>query len=110
VNLPSDGLVLASAERADLLIDFSDLEPGRELMLLNTASAPFDGAAFPAARALEAANLEGLLPFPQVMCFRVIPGPAAARIIPTVLASDYMPPPLEELADAPRRAIALVER
>src|SRR5229473_6542773 len=110
VRLPSDGLVLASAERADLLVDFSDLEPGSELILLNTASAPFDGASFPASRALEAASLEGLLPFPQVMCFRVIAGPSASRSIPTVLATDYMPPPPEELADAPRRAIALVER
>jgi spore coat protein A len=37
-GLPPDGLVLASAERADLLVDFSDLEPGSELTLLNTAS------------------------------------------------------------------------
>ena len=110
VPLPLDGLVLASAERADLLVDFSDLEPGSELILLNTASAPFDGASFPAARALEAASLDGLLPFPQTMCFRVIPGPRASRSIPTVLATDYVPPPPEELADAPRRAIALVER
>src|SRR6266704_14683 len=110
VRLPSDGLVLASAERADLLVDFSDLDPGSELILLNTASAPFDGASFPAARALEAASLDGLLPFPQTMCFRVIPGPSASRSIPTVLATDYVPPPPEELADAPRRAIALVER
>jgi FtsP/CotA-like multicopper oxidase with cupredoxin domain len=110
VNLPSDGLVLASAERADLLVDFSDLEPGSELMLLNTASAPFDGAAFPAARALHAANLEGLLPFPQVMCFRVIPGSSATRSIPTMLATDVVPPRPEALANAPRRAIALVER
>ena len=44
------------------------------------------------------------------MCFRVILGPSAARSIPTVLATDYVPPPVEELADAPRRAIALVER
>src|SRR5438105_1356499 len=109
-RLPSDGLVLASAERADLLVDFSDLEPGSELILLNTASAPFDGASFPAARALEAASLDGLLPFPQTMCFRVIPGLGASRSIPTVLATDYVPPPAEELADAPRRAIALVER
>jgi spore coat protein A len=43
-RVPPDGLVLASAERADLLIDFSDLEPGTELTLLNTAVAPFDGS------------------------------------------------------------------
>src|SRR5467141_248977 len=110
VRLPSDGLVLASAERADLLVDFADLAPGSELTMLNTAAAPFDGSSFPAARALEAASLDGLLPFPQTMCFRVIPGPSASRSIPTVLATDYVPPPPEELADAPRRAIALVER
>jgi FtsP/CotA-like multicopper oxidase with cupredoxin domain len=44
VRVPPDGLVLASAERADLLVDFSDLAPGSELTLLNTAAAPFDGA------------------------------------------------------------------
>jgi len=31
VPLPADGLVLASAERADLLVDFADLAPGSEL-------------------------------------------------------------------------------
>ena len=41
--LPPQGLVLASAERADLLVDFSDLAPGVELTLWNTAAAPFDG-------------------------------------------------------------------
>src|SRR3954452_8944668 len=46
VAVPADGLTLASAERADLIVDLSDLEPGSELTLLNTASAPFDGAGF----------------------------------------------------------------
>ena len=31
VPVPADGLVLASAERADLFVDFSDLAPGTEL-------------------------------------------------------------------------------
>ena len=44
VSIPGQGLVLASAERADLLVDFSDLAPGTELTLWNTATAPFDGA------------------------------------------------------------------
>jgi spore coat protein A len=109
-RVPSGGLVLASAERADLLVDFSDLEPGSELTLLNTAAAPFDGAPFPAAQAENAANLEGLLPSPQVMRFRVVRGPAARRTIPRALATDYSPPTPEALAGAPRRAIALVER
>ena len=71
VPVPADGLVLASAERADLLVDFSDLAPGSELTLLNTAAAPFDGSSFPAADAENAADLEGLLPYPQVLRFRV---------------------------------------
>jgi spore coat protein A len=110
VSVPSDGLVLASAERADLLVDFSDLEPGSELTLLNTAAAPFDGSAFPAADAPDAADLDALLPYPQVMRFRVIQGPVARRAIPRELATDYQTPSSEALAGAPRRAIALVER
>src|SRR5882724_6368357 len=47
VPVPVDGLVLASAERADLLVNFSDLPPGSELTVLNTAAAPFDGSPFP---------------------------------------------------------------
>jgi FtsP/CotA-like multicopper oxidase with cupredoxin domain len=109
-GVPSDGLVLASAERADLLVDFSDLEPGRELTLLNTAAAPFDGTPFPAAQAESAANLDGLLPYPEVMRFRVVAGPATRRTIPRELATDYSPPGPEAIASAPRRTIVLVER
>src|SRR5439155_21355621 len=70
-RVPSDGLVLASAERADLLVDFSDLEPGSELTLLNTAAAPFDGTPFPAADARVGAVLDVLLPYPKDKRFRV---------------------------------------
>ena len=63
-NLPPQGLVLASAERADLLVDFSDLAPGVELTLWNTAAAPFDGTfADPAVAGAGAASLDGLLLF-----------------------------------------------
>jgi spore coat protein A len=91
-RVPPDGLVLASAEHADLLIDFSDLEPGSELTLLNTAAAPFDGSAFPAAEAERAADPGRMLPYPHVMRFRVIPGPGVRRTIPGELASHYHPP------------------
>ena len=109
-SVPLDGLVLASAERADLLIDFSDLTPGSELTLLNTASAPFDGTPFPAGDARDAANLDGLLPYPEVMRLRVTGGRATRRAIPPELATDYRPLEPSALAGAPRRAIALVER
>jgi FtsP/CotA-like multicopper oxidase with cupredoxin domain len=109
-RVPPDGLVLASAERADLLVDFSGLPPGSELTLVNTAAAPFSGAAFPAARAAHAADPALMLPYPHVMGFRVAPGPVTRPAVPGELATDYRPPAPGALAGAPRRAIALVER
>jgi len=109
-RIPSDGLLLASAERADLLVDFSDLAPGSVVTLFNTAKAPFDGSTFPATGAETAADLAGLLPHPEVMRFRVVPGSTQRRVFPATLATDYGPPTSEELAHAKRRAIALVER
>ena len=110
ISVPSDGLLLASAERADLLIDFSDLPAGSELTLFNTARAPFDGSRFPATNAEYAADLDGLLPYPQVMRFRVVAGRTTAQPLPKVLATDYSPPILRELVAAPHRVIVLVER
>jgi len=107
--VPADGLVLASAERADLLVDFSDLAPGSELTVLNTAAAPFDGARFPAAEAENAADIDGLLPYPQVMRVRVAHGTATRRSIPRELATDYDLPPPDALSGARPRMIALVE-
>jgi spore coat protein A len=108
--LPADGLVLASAERADLLVDFSDLRPGTELTLVNTAGAPFDGTPFPAARAREAADPGRLLPYPDVMRIRVVPGAPARQPRPERLAADLAAPTSEDLSGAVRRAVALVEQ
>jgi spore coat protein A len=112
VGVPPNGLLLASAERADLLVDFTDLEPGSELTLVNTATAPFDGSSSPAAEAGNAADLDGLLPYPQVMQLRVVPAATTPRSIsiPRELATDVDAPAPDVLAGAPRRAIALVER
>jgi spore coat protein A len=109
-RVPPDGLVLASAERADLLVDFSGLEPGSELTLLNTAAAPFDGAPFPAASAGGAADPGRMLPYPQVMGFRVVPGTVTRPMTSGELATDYRPPAPNALTGVPRRTIALVER
>jgi spore coat protein A len=109
-QLPADGLVLASAERADLLLDFSDLAAGAEITLFNTASAPFDGSRFPATEAAGAGSLEGLLPYPEVMRLRVIDGKPERPVSPQTLATDLDPPPAELLGSAPRRTIVLVER
>ena len=110
VAVPADGLVLASAERADLLVDFSDLAPGSELTFVNTAGAPFDGTPFPAARATAAADIDRLLPYPDVMRFRVVPGESTRRPSPERLATDIAAPTDEVLGGAVRRAVALVER
>jgi FtsP/CotA-like multicopper oxidase with cupredoxin domain len=110
VAVPAQGLVLAPAERADLLADFSDLAPESVLTLVNTASAPFDGAGFAPERAREAANFDGLLPYPDVLRFRVAEGPSTRRAPPRDLASDFAPPDAGALAGAVRRAVALVEQ
>jgi len=110
VPVPGDGLTLASAERADLLVDFSDLAPGSELTLLNTAAAPFDGSPFPAAKAESAASLDGLLPYPQVLRLRIAGDGVSRYSIPRELATDFEDPVADALACARRRAIALVER
>jgi FtsP/CotA-like multicopper oxidase with cupredoxin domain len=109
VSVPSQGLVLASAERADLLVDFSHLAPGTELTLRNTATVPFDGTPVPAERAADGASLDGLLPYPDVMRFRVVRGATSRRPAPRRLPDDYSPPTAEQLAGAVRRAVALVE-
>jgi len=83
------------------------------LTLLNTATAPFDGASLPAGKATNAVDLDGLLPYPQVMRRRVVlSATTTRRSIPTprALATDYEPVEAAALAGAPRRAIALVER
>ncbi len=93
VALPAQGLVLASAERADLLVDLSDLVPGTELTLMNTARAPFDGVAGDPTGA-GTPDLDGLLPHPEVMRLRVIAGtngdPKVKRDPPRAhLATDF---------------------
>ncbi len=110
VAVPAGGLVLASAERADLLVDFSDLQAGNQLTLVNTAGAPFDGQPFPAARAVQAADPGQLLAYPDVMRFRVVAGHPSRRPPPERLATDIIAPTRADLSGAVRRAVALAEQ
>jgi o-aminophenol oxidase len=109
VSIPDQGLVLASAERADLLVDFSDLGAGTELTFWNTAAAPFGGAFADPANAGQA-DLDGLLPYPEVLRIRVGEGRQSRRRAPQVLATDFRRPSRDELESAVVRAIALVEQ
>jgi len=65
----SEGLTLAPAERADIVIDFSKFQ-GNNVRLVNIAGAPFHSPEF-IIDPPGAANLDKLVPFPQVMQFRV---------------------------------------
>jgi len=109
VSIPGQGLVLASAERADLLVDFSDLEAGTELTLWNTAAAPFDGAVADPSNAGQA-DLDGLLPYPEVLRIRVGERHRSRRRVPQVLSTDFRRPSRDEVGSAAVRAIALVEQ
>jgi spore coat protein A len=107
--IPAQGLVLASAERADILIDFSDLDLGTDLTLWNNAAAPFNGA-FADPSTAGTVDLEGLLPYPEVVGFRIVDGHRGGTRPPTVLATDFRRANSAQLKGCVRRAIALVEQ
>lgn len=109
-SLPADGLILASAERADLLVDFADLAPGTRLRVLNTASAPFDGAPPSLDAPHGQPDLEGLTPFREVMEFRITKGKGRSVAIPTALSEDFRQLKPTMLRRPVVRAIALVEQ
>jgi spore coat protein A len=109
VPIPVQGLVLAPAERADLLIDFADLALGTELTLWNNAAAPFNGA-FADPSTAGRPDLAGLLPYPEVLLFRVIDGRRDSPRPPAVLATDFKRADRSDLTGCVVRAIALVEQ
>lgn len=87
VDLPSGGLILAPAERADLLIDFRAFR-GARLTLVNTAGAPFGND--PASQAPGMPDPANRLPHPEVLQFRV--GHAAVAdpfVLPSALAPTF---------------------
>ncbi len=108
VDIPRDGLLLAPAERADLIVDFRAI-PGQRLILVNTAGAPFDNS--PATQPPGTPDPENRLPHPEVMEFRVssqsVDDPF---VLPTSLSSSYRRlehdrlPPVHQ-----HRVVAMVE-
>jgi spore coat protein A len=107
VSPPADGLILAPAERADLIVDFRDLR-GRRLVLVNAATAPFTGAAFD--RAPGTADAEHRLPYPQVMQFRVSSEPADDTfVMPTRLSGFRRMNASNLAATCVQRMVALVK-
>ena len=108
VEIPWDGLLLAPAERADLIVDFRAL-PGQRLILVNTAGAPFDNS--PATQPPGTPDLENRLPHPEVMEFRVSSRPVDDPfVLPTALSSSYRRLEHDRLPPAHQhRVVAMVE-
>ena len=109
VDVPGDGLVLASAERADLMVDFSQF-PGEKIRIYNTAKAPFDGSAYTGAP--DAPALDDRRPCPQVMEFRVRAKNKSAKApykVPSPLSS-FRWKSHSEISHAKHRLVALVEK
>ncbi len=108
VDIPLDGLLLAPAERADLIVDFRALR-GQRLTLVNTAGAPFDNS--PATQPPGTPDPENRLPHPEVMEFRVSSQPVDDPfVLPTVLSSSYRRLEHDRLPPAHQhRVVAMVE-
>ena len=108
VALPQDGLALAPAERADLLVDFRAYR-GQRLTLVNTAGAPFDGAA--PTQPPGAPDPANRLADADVMQFRVAPEEVDDPFVrPKTLADSYRRLSADQLpANTVRRIVALVE-
>src|SRR5438876_214941 len=108
VAVPRDGLILAPAERADLIVDFRALR-GQRLTLVNTAGAPFDNS--PATQPPGMPDLDNRLPHPEVMEFRVSPQPVDDPfVMPATLSTSYRRLEHDRLPpDHQHRLVALVE-
>src|SRR5712692_8037551 len=108
VELPTNGLVLAPAERADLIVDFRAM-PRQRLTLVNTAGAPFDNA--PATSPTGTPDPENRLPHPEVMEFRVSSQPVEDPfVLPVTLSSSYRRLAPDRLPPAHQhRMVAMVE-
>jgi spore coat protein A, manganese oxidase len=76
-NAHSPRLLMGPGERCDVIVDFSAYTPGTELLLKNTAKAPFPSGDSPNPQTVG-----------QVMLFRVVPPTAPdASTIPALLAT-----------------------
>ncbi len=108
VVVPEEGLILAPAERADLIVDFRAFR-GQRLTLVNTASAPF--SVEPSPRPPGTAVPDNRLPYPEVMEFRISSEQADDPFaLPSTLSPSYRRLGYDQLPHNPmQRYVALVE-
>lgn len=111
VEVPESGLILGSAERADLIVDFRGFR-GTSLRLVNTAAAPFKNAAATVKPGVPDPDPDHRLGEPDVMEFRV-----GAEVVgdpfrlPAHLAGSFTRVTHDDLpANHKHRTVGLVER
>lgn len=105
-----EGLVLAPAERVDILIDFSRFR-GKNVKLVNIAGAPFHSPEFIVATPGQP-DLDKRLPYPEVMQFRVSDGDEHSSFATLALPNPLSPSFVRLSHDMPHSAhrwVALVE-
>ncbi|MGI5135398.1 multicopper oxidase family protein [Streptomyces sp. CA-106110] len=91
-----EALSLSPAERADVVIDFAAF-PGKKLKLVNTVPGITPGDAMPAA----------LIPYPQIMQFRVAREGNKAYTVPAALAPNFKNVTLDDVAGGEERFVVL---
>lgn len=98
-----DELTIAPGERADILVDFSGLEPGTKVILRNTAYAPFKGGA-------EGGDPADPMTVGQIMQFTVTDNSGfEAQELPSQL-NEYLPGHWPTLTETDgERTLVLVE-
>jgi len=106
----SEGLTLAPAERADILVDFSRFR-GRRVRLVNIAGAPFHSPDF-IIDPPGSSDIDKLVPFPQVMQFHVSEKQTGSSFETLELPDPLSPSYVRLSHDMPHTAhrwVALVE-
>lgn len=107
VPVTPEGLILAPAERADLVVDFSAFPDGTDLTWVNVAVAPYDGTAIAGAPGTpDAANR---VPFPNVMQFRVRGTPSSTALALPEPLSDFARLDHTQFGQHEHRLVALRE-
>ncbi|MBI3561748.1 MAG: multicopper oxidase domain-containing protein [Gammaproteobacteria bacterium] len=102
-----EGIILAPAERADLIINFANFK-GKNLRWVNTATAPYNGNDPPVVPGVSDAM--NRLKYPNVMQFRVSNKPVTDKFtLPASLAKSYTRITHDNFQHKQHRLIALVE-
>jgi len=107
VLVTAEGLILALAERADLIVDFSGFPHGTDLTWVNVAVAPYDGQAIPGVPGT--ADTANRVPFPNVLQFRVRGTPSSKALTLPEPLPDFVQLDHTQFGQHEHRLVALRE-